>query len=189
MDILGVTFTLRLGCPPSLVCDTSSLLVCNMCMCTRRCPVMFLVPGRAHPNTDKWLFQKWCQEVDVEEVLTATLPNEPVSGDEELDVYSNPLSACPPGKEVKKKEVQSSDSEVDLFAPPPTAPVPNKKAKSLPGGLATAIQPHQVQDGRQHFTAYRRPARAKVAGHCLQPRGLEGGQHCRQDALLKPGKR
>ena len=25
---------------------------------------------------DKWLFQKWCQEVDVEEVLTATLPNE-----------------------------------------------------------------------------------------------------------------
>ena len=26
-------------------------------------------PG-AHPNTDKWLFQKWCQEVDVEEVLT-----------------------------------------------------------------------------------------------------------------------
>ena len=52
------------------------------------------------------------------------VPNEPVSGDEELDVLSNPLLASPPGKEVKKKEVQSSNSEVDLFAPPPTAPVP-----------------------------------------------------------------
>ena len=40
-----------------------------------------------------------------QEVLTATLPNEPVSGDEELDVLSNPLLASPPGKEVKKKEV------------------------------------------------------------------------------------
>ena len=49
------------------------------------------------------LFQKWCQEVDVEEVLTATLHNEPVSGDEELGVLSNPLLAFPPGKEVKKK--------------------------------------------------------------------------------------
>ena len=81
---------------------------------TLECPVR----GRAHP--DKLLFQKWCQEVDVEEVLTATLPNEPVSGDEELDVLSTPLFASPPGKEVKKKEVQSSYSEVDLFAPPPT---------------------------------------------------------------------
>ena len=98
---------------------------CGFCLHTLECPVR----GRAHPNTDKWLFQKWCQEVDVEEVLTATLPNEPVSGDEELDVLSNPLLASPPGKEVKKKEVQSSDSEVDLFAPPPTAPVPKKKAK------------------------------------------------------------
>ena len=52
---------------------------------------------------------------------TATLLNEPVSGDEELGVLSNPLLASPPGKEVKKKEIQSSDSEVDLFAPPPTA--------------------------------------------------------------------
>ena len=98
---------------------------CGFCLHTLECPVR----GRAHPSTDKWLFQKWCQEVDVEEVLTATLPNEPVSGDEELDVLSNPLLASPPGKEVKKKEVQSSDSEVDLFAPPPTAPVPKKKAK------------------------------------------------------------
>ena len=77
----------------------------------------------------RWLFQKWSQEVDVEEVLTATLPNEPVSGDEELAVLSNPLLASPPCKEVKKKEVQSSDSEVNLFAPPPTAPVPQKKVK------------------------------------------------------------
>ena len=71
------------------------------------------------------------QEVDVEEVLTATLPNEPVSGDEELDILSNPLLASPPGKEVKKKEVQSSDSEVDLFAPPPTAPVPPSPFKCI----------------------------------------------------------
>ena len=61
--------------------------------------------------------------------MTAGLLNKPVSGDEELDVLSNPLLACPLGKEVKKKEVRSSDSEVDLFAPPPTAPVPEKKVK------------------------------------------------------------
>ena len=61
--------------------------------------------------------------------MTATLPNEPMSGDEELDLLSNPLLASPPGKEVKKKEVQSSDSEVDLVAPPPTALVPQKKVK------------------------------------------------------------
>ena len=60
-----------------------------------------------------------CQEVDIEEVLAATLPNEPVCGDEELEVLSNPLLASSPGKEVKKKEVPSSDLEVDLFAPPP----------------------------------------------------------------------
>ena len=77
------------------------------------------VRGRARPNTDKWLFHKLCQEVNVEEVWTATLPDELVSGDEELDVLPNPLLASPPGKEVKKEEVQSSDSEVDLFAPPP----------------------------------------------------------------------
>ena len=100
-------------------------LHCEGCGFCLQCPVR----GRAHPNTDKWLFQKWCQEVDVEEVLTATLPNEPVSGDEELDVFSNPLLASPPGKEVKKKEAQSSDSEVDLFVSPPTALVPHKKVK------------------------------------------------------------
>ena len=55
------------------------------------------VIGRAHPNTDKWLFQKWF------EVLTATLPNEPVSGDEELYVLSNSLLASPLGEEVKTK--------------------------------------------------------------------------------------
>ena len=98
---------------------------CGFCLHTLECPVR----GRAHPNTDKWLFQKWCQEVDVEEVLTATLPNEPVSGDEELDVLSNTLLDSPPGKEVKKKEVQSYDSEVDFFSPPPMAPVPQKKVK------------------------------------------------------------
>ena len=34
-------------------------------------------------------------EVDVEEVLTTTLPNEPVSSDEELDALSNPLLPLP----------------------------------------------------------------------------------------------
>ena len=58
--------------------------------------------------------------------MTATLPNEPVSGDE---VLSYPLLASPPGKEVKKKGVHSSDSEMDLFAPPLTAPGPQKKVK------------------------------------------------------------
>ena len=62
---------------------------CGLCLLTLECPVR----GRAHPSMDTWLFQKWCQEVNVEEVLTATLPNEPVSGDEELDVLSNPLLA------------------------------------------------------------------------------------------------
>ena len=104
---------------------------CCFSLHTLECPVR----GRAQPNTDKWLFQKWCWEVAVEEVLTATVPNEPVSRDRKLDVLSNPLSASPPGKEVTKKEVHSSDSEVDLFAPPPTAPVPEKKVggkKALP---------------------------------------------------------
>ena len=73
---------------------------------------------------DEWLFQKWCQQVDVEEVLTTTLPNELLSSHKELDVLSNPLLASPPGTEVKIKEVQSSDSGVDLFAPPPTPLVP-----------------------------------------------------------------
>ena len=56
--------------------------------------------------------------------MTATLPKEHVSIDEEVDLLSNPLLASPPGRQVKRKEVHSSDSEVDLFAPPPTAPVP-----------------------------------------------------------------
>ena len=98
---------------------------CGFCLHTLECPIR----GRAHPNTDKWLFQKRCQEVDVEEVLTATLLNEPVSGDEELDILSNPLMGSPPGKVVKKKEVHSSNLEVDLLAPPPRAPVPEKKVK------------------------------------------------------------
>ena len=37
----------------------------------------FPVRGRAYPNTDKWLFQKWCQEVDVEEVFTTTSATNP----------------------------------------------------------------------------------------------------------------
>ena len=78
---------------------------------------------------DRWSSQKWCQEVDVEEVLTATPPKEHVSSDEELELFSNLLLASPLGKEVKKKELQSFDSEVDLFAPPPTAPVPQQKEK------------------------------------------------------------
>ena len=89
---------------------------CGFCLPILVC----LVRGRAHPNTDKWLFQKWCQEVHVEEVLTATLPKAPVSSDEEL-YFSNPLFTSPLGKEVREKEVQSSDLEVDLFTPPPMA--------------------------------------------------------------------
>ena len=115
---------------------------CGFCLHTLECPGR----GRAHPNTDKWLFQKWCQEVDVEEVLTATLPNEPMSGDEELGVFSNPLLASPPGKEVKKKEVRSSDSEVDLFAPPTTAPVPQKKVK---GKKALPSAPPPEGEGKE----------------------------------------
>ena len=61
--------------------------------------------------------------------MTATLPKEHVSNDEELDLLSNPLLASPLGKEVKKKEVRSFDLEVGLFAPPPTAPMPQKKVK------------------------------------------------------------
>ena len=74
---------------------------CGFRLPTLECPVH----GRAHTNIDKWLFQKWCHEVDVEEVLTATLPKEHVSSDEELHLLSNPLLASPPDREVKKKEV------------------------------------------------------------------------------------
>ena len=77
---------------------------CGFCLPTLVCPVR----GRAHPDTDKWLFQKWCQEVDIEEVLTTTLPKQPVSNDEEMDLLSNPLLASPLGKEVRKKEVPPS---------------------------------------------------------------------------------
>ena len=76
---------------------------CGFCLPTLVCPVVVL--GWPHPNTDKLPFQKWCQEVDIEEVLTATLPKQPVSSDEELDLLSNPLLASPPGREVRKKEV------------------------------------------------------------------------------------
>ena len=138
---------LNLFLPPNVCgqCHKTVYLWCMQCgFCLHTLDSS--VRGRAHPNTDKWLFQKWCQEVDVEEVLTATLFNEPVSGDEELDVLSNPLLASPPGKEVKKKEVQSSDSEADLFAPSPTSFVPKKKAKGknvLP--RATPIDPPTPQ--------------------------------------------
>ena len=57
----------------------------------------------AHPNTDKWLFEKWPQAADVEEVLTATLPNKPVSGDEQLGVLSNPPLASPLVRRLRKK--------------------------------------------------------------------------------------
>ena len=55
------------------------------------------------PEHGQVVLSKVASRVDVEEVLTATLPNKPVSSDEELDVLSNPLLASPPGKEVKKK--------------------------------------------------------------------------------------
>ena len=61
--------------------------------------------------------------------MTATLPNEPMSNNEELGVLCNPLLASPPGNEVRKKEVQSSNSEADLFAPPPAAGVAQQKVK------------------------------------------------------------
>ena len=48
---------------------------CGFCLHTLECPVC----GRAHPNTDKWFFEKWRQEVDVEDVLTATLPPSPTN--------------------------------------------------------------------------------------------------------------
>ena len=60
------------------------------------CPIS----GRAHPNTDKWPFQKWCWEVSVEEVLTANPPlppKPPVFGDKELNLYSNPFFGLIPG--------------------------------------------------------------------------------------------
>ena len=63
----------------------------GFCLQNLECPVR----GRAHPNTDKLLFQKWCKEVGIEGVLTATLPNEPMTGDKELDVLSNPLLTSP----------------------------------------------------------------------------------------------
>ena len=105
---------------PSYVCGPCHRVVylwcmhceeCGFCLPTLECPVC----GRAHPNMDNWLFQKWCREVDVEEVLATTLPKEQVSSDEELDLLSNPLLASPLGKELKKTDFQSCDSEVGLL--------------------------------------------------------------------------
>ena len=58
------------------------------------------VCGRSHPNTENCMCQKGCQEVDVEEVLTATVPSASASGDKELHFLSNPLLASPLPKEV-----------------------------------------------------------------------------------------
>ena len=41
---------------------------CGFCLNILECPVR----GRPHPNTDKWLFPKWCGELDVQEILTST---------------------------------------------------------------------------------------------------------------------
>ena len=100
---------------------------CGFCLYTLECPVR----GGAHPNTDKWLFQKWCQEVDVEEVLTATLPNEPVSGDEEVDALSNLLLASPPpGKALPS-------------APPVDPPTSKRRTRST---IASETTPLGVGD-------------------------------------------
>ena len=40
---------------------------CGFCLPTLECPAC----GKAHPNPNKWVFQKWCEEVDVDEVLIA----------------------------------------------------------------------------------------------------------------------
>ena len=98
--------------------------------------------GRPGPTRTCGSFKRLCQEVNVEEIWTAGLPDELVSGDEEMDVLPNPLLASLPGKEVRKEEVQSSDSEVDLFAPPPTPPVPQKRMK---GKKALPSAPPQVK--------------------------------------------
>ena len=54
---------------------------CGFCLPTLEYP-----HGRAHPNTNRWVFQKWCEEMDVQEVLIASLPKqstaESVSTDE-----------------------------------------------------------------------------------------------------------
>ena len=107
--------------------------------------------GTRNPRFVVWPFE-WCQEVDVEEVLTATLRNKPVSSDKELDVLSNPLMASPPDKEVKKKEVQPCDSEVDLFAPSPTAPAPKQKVKGKKA-LPSAPPPPKVKGKKALPTA------------------------------------
>ena len=84
------------------------------------------IRGSAHPNTNKWLFEKWCQEVDVEEVLTATLPKQSADEfDEELDLFAI----------GKKKEVQSSDSEPDLFASPEKGKKAPPMAPPATGGV------------------------------------------------------
>ena len=40
------------------------------CLHTVECPIR----GRAGLNIDKWLFERWGEEVDVDHVLVATLP-------------------------------------------------------------------------------------------------------------------
>ena len=72
------------------------------------------------------MFPKWREEVDVEELLSATLPKqstaESVSTNEKLDLFADPILAFPPGKKGNKEKVVSSDEEVDLFPAPHVAP-------------------------------------------------------------------
>ena len=68
------------------------------------CPlwcVLFMVGP--NPTWTNGCFKSGVRRFDVEEVLTAILPKQSVSSDEELDLFSNPLLASPPGKEVEKK--------------------------------------------------------------------------------------
>ena len=71
----------NLRAPPSQVCVQCHRTIHLMCMHCGGCG--FCVPtlecldcGRAHPNENKSLFQKWCLVVDVLEGLTATPPKQ-----------------------------------------------------------------------------------------------------------------
>ena len=68
--------------------------------------------GRAHPNTYKWLFERWCEEVDVYHVMVATLPkpsfNPSMASDNELEFSPTALASPPPLEERKS---------------PPTSPI------------------------------------------------------------------
>ena len=81
--------------------------------------------------------------------MTATLPKEPLSSDEELDLLPNQLLASALGKEVRKKEVPSSVSEVDLFAPPPTAHVPWQKEKGKKALPSATPMPQKKVKGKK----------------------------------------